>query len=146
MSFQIIISLLLLTSMIIIWNQRKAITELERDMWRLEHDYKRETGKVYHYKHKSSRVFNTVSPGSTYLLTPSFTQEWADLNQELDPCYGYPDPKEMLELLKSILQWDENRMIAIEYGEQPNGDLLPGDILSKLHSIIGVKKSNETLS
>lgn len=38
--------------MTIIWLQRKTIFELQRDVFELEDAYKKETGKVYRYKHR----------------------------------------------------------------------------------------------
>ena len=53
MTWDIITSLALLFSIFIVWIQRKTIFELERDVWEIETAYKNETGKVYHYKHRT---------------------------------------------------------------------------------------------
>lgn len=55
MNWDIITTLALISSIILIWFQRKTILELERDVWEIETAYKNETGKPYQYKH---RMFN----------------------------------------------------------------------------------------
>jgi hypothetical protein len=55
MVFDVITSLALISSIIIIWVQRKTIMNLEQEIWQLEQDYKRDTGKVYQWK---GRVFD----------------------------------------------------------------------------------------
>lgn len=55
MNWDIITTLALISSIILIWFQRKTIFELERDVWEIESAYKKETGKPYQYKH---RLFN----------------------------------------------------------------------------------------
>lgn len=55
MVFDVITSLSLISSIIIIWVQRKTIMNLEQEIWQLEQDYKRDTGKVYQWK---GRVFD----------------------------------------------------------------------------------------
>lgn len=55
MNWDIITTLALISSIILIWFQRKTIFELERDVWEIESAYKKETGKTYQYKH---RLFN----------------------------------------------------------------------------------------
>lgn len=55
MNWDIITTLALISSIILIWFQRKTIFELERDVREIEAAYKKETGKPYQYKH---RLFN----------------------------------------------------------------------------------------
>lgn len=47
----------LLGCIIIMWFQRKTIFELEKDIWELEKAYKKETNKVYHYKHRQFQLW-----------------------------------------------------------------------------------------
>jgi len=52
MTWDIVTTLALIFSIIVTWFQRKAIFELERDVWEIETAYKNETGKTYQYKHR----------------------------------------------------------------------------------------------
>lgn len=52
MNWDIITTLGLISSIILIWFQRKTIFELERDVWEIETAYKDVTGKPYQYKHR----------------------------------------------------------------------------------------------
>lgn len=56
MIFDVITSLALISSIILIWFQRKAIMSLEQEVWQLEQDYKNDTGKVYQRK---GRIFES---------------------------------------------------------------------------------------
>ena len=56
MTFDIITTLALISSIIIIWVQRKAILSLEQEVWEIEQDYKNDTGKVYQRK---GRIFES---------------------------------------------------------------------------------------
>lgn len=57
MAFDIMTTLALISSIIIIWFQRKSIMELERDTWEIESAYKNETGKPYQYKHRQFELW-----------------------------------------------------------------------------------------
>jgi hypothetical protein len=57
MTWDIITTLGLIFSIFSIWIQRKTILELERDVWEIETAYKNETGKVYHYKHRTFELW-----------------------------------------------------------------------------------------
>lgn len=52
MQWDIITTLALISSVILIWVQRKTILDLERDVWEIENAYKKEVGKPYQYKHR----------------------------------------------------------------------------------------------
>lgn len=56
MQWDIITTLALISSVILIWVQRKAILELERDVWEIEMAYKKEVGKPYQYKHRLFQI------------------------------------------------------------------------------------------
>lgn len=56
MIFDVITSLALISSIILIWFQRKSILSLEQEVWQLEQDYKNDTGKVYQRK---GRIFHS---------------------------------------------------------------------------------------
>jgi hypothetical protein len=56
MTFDIITTLALISSIILIWFQRKSIMSLEQEVWQLEQDYKNDTGKVYRRK---GRIFES---------------------------------------------------------------------------------------
>jgi hypothetical protein len=56
MIFDVITSLALISSIILIWFQRKSIISLEQEVWQLEQDYKNDTGKVYRRK---DRIFES---------------------------------------------------------------------------------------
>ena len=58
MTWDLITSLALIFSIVIMWVQRKTIMELERDVWELEKTYKELTGKPYRYLH---RMFNLTN-------------------------------------------------------------------------------------
>lgn len=57
MAFDIITTLALIFSIFVVWIQRKAIFELERDVWEIETAYKNETGEFYHYKHRTFELW-----------------------------------------------------------------------------------------
>jgi len=52
MTFDVITTLALISSIFVMWFQRKSIMELERDVWEIENAYKVKTGKPYQYKHR----------------------------------------------------------------------------------------------
>lgn len=56
MNWDIITTLALISSTILIWFQRKTIIELERDVWEIEIAYKEKIGKPYRYKHRTFGV------------------------------------------------------------------------------------------
>lgn len=57
MTWDIITTFVLLISIFIVWIQRKAISELERELWEIETAYKNETGKVYQYKRRTFELW-----------------------------------------------------------------------------------------
>lgn len=71
MNIEIITTLGLVSSIIVMWSQRKSILQLERDIWDLEQSYKKETGKVYRRKHTNNWLDLT-------------TEEWLSRRRELE--------------------------------------------------------------
>lgn len=56
MAWDIMTSLALISSIIIMWFQRKTIFQLENDVWEIEKSYKSVTGKPYQYKHRQFQL------------------------------------------------------------------------------------------
>lgn len=57
MTWDIVTALALIFSIFLMWIQRKAISELERDIWEVEQTYKELTGKPYQYKHRQFKLW-----------------------------------------------------------------------------------------
>ena len=57
MIFDILTSLALTSSILIIWFQRRSIGNLEQQNWEIENAYKRELGKVYIYEKRTFELW-----------------------------------------------------------------------------------------
>ena len=57
MTWDIITTLSLISSIFVMWFQRKSILELEHDIWEVEQAYKNEVGKPYQYKRRTFELW-----------------------------------------------------------------------------------------